>query len=220
MRDEAILFAPAPARQGVRPPKKPKIRYFAYGPNMHPDQMRERCLHPVVLGIARLPGYALAFHGHTWLWDGGMETVVPAPGRDLWGVLYELSPTDADSLDAWQDIRLNGTGSYFHSPVEVFAPDGTRSDAVLYRKDILGEPLPPSREFLEHILCGARAHGLPEGYLRELAGIPCVPARYPVPRRRDENREAFLRTTSCPDCSSLLDAGGKLKEGAFEAREE
>ena len=212
MNDKTLLAPLSPARPATR--RIPKIRYFAYGPNMNPEQMRERCSNPVAIGPARLPGYALSFFGHTWLWDSGMETVTPAPGRDLWGVLYELGPTDADSLDAWQDIRLNGTGTYFHSPVTVFSPDGASHEAVLYKKDVQGEPRPPSREFLEFILRGARAHGLPEDYVRTLAAIPGVDAAYAVPRRRDEDRNALL-STSCPDCSSLIDADGQLKEDAF-----
>ncbi|MDK2956446.1 MAG: hypothetical protein PWQ57_1942 [Desulfovibrionales bacterium] len=212
---EIPAMAPArPAKRRIR-----KIRYFAYGPNMNVKQMRERCTHPEVVGPARLPNHALAFYGYTWLWDSGMETVVPAPGRDLWGVVYELGPTDADSLDAWQDIRLNGTGSYFHSPATVLAPDGTAIEAVLYKKDMLGEPKLPSREFLEYILRGAREHGLPEAYITELAAAPCAQASYPVPRKRSEDREA-IRTTSCPDCSSLLDENGKLKETSLSNQDE
>lgn len=214
--DSTFSTMMAPARPTRRP--VPKIRYFAYGPNMHAGRMRERCTRPVVLGPARLPGHALAFFGHTWLWDGGMETVVRAPGHDLWGVLYELGPTDADSLDAWQDIRLNGTGSYFHCPVSVAAPGGGRCDAVLYKKDILGAPKPPSREFLAYIIEGARERGLPETYLAELAALPAAPASYAVPRRRDEDREA-VRSTSCPDCTSLVDEDGKPKPELFEGRE-
>ncbi|WP_320172406.1 gamma-glutamylcyclotransferase family protein [Maridesulfovibrio sp.] len=208
-----ILLTPVPTAKR----RAPKIRYFAYGPNMNPEQIQERCSNPVVIGPARLPGYQMAFFGYSWIWDSGMETVIPAPGKDLWGVIYELGSTDADSLDAWQDIRLNGTGSYFHSPVVIFSPEGEQYEAVLYRKDILGTPTPPSREFLEFILQGARIHGLPESYVKTLAEIPSKDAAYSVPRRRDEDRDA-LRTTSCPDCSSLIDEYSGL-EGKAEKTE-
>jgi hypothetical protein len=209
--NDTLVFA-APARSLRR--AVPKIRYFAYGANMNPEQMRARCANPAALGPARLPGHALAFHGYDWLWDGGMATVVPVPGHDLWGVLYELGHGDADSLDAWQDIRLNGTGAYFHSPVTVFAPDGEGIEAVLYKKDLLGRVRPPSREFVRFIRRGAEAHGLPDAYVAEIGALPCVAAGYAVPRRRDEDREA-VRSTACPDCTSLVDADGMLKEGAF-----
>ena len=192
-------------------PAPAKILYFAYGPNMNPVQMNERCSRPRAVAVARLAGHALTFHGHGWIWDGGRETVVPAPGHDLWGVVYELTARDADSLDAWQDVMLNGTGSYFHCPAIVVDRDGCPYETVLYKKDILGAPRPPSNELLAFIVEGAAGHGLPRHYVEELCAIPGIPAAYPVPRRRDEDRDA-LRSTSCPDCTSMLDENGRLIE--------
>ncbi|OIQ51339.1 hypothetical protein BerOc1_03289 [Pseudodesulfovibrio hydrargyri] len=186
-----------------------RIIYFAYGSNMNPEQIRQRCTGADVLGPARLPGLALGFFGNNRLWDGGLETVIPAPGHTLWGVVYSLGPTDADSLDAWQGVRLNGTGDYFHSPATVYDATGEGRYAVLYKKDLLGDPVPPSREYLHFIVEGARAHGLPRAYVDELAGLPRAPARFIVPRSPAEARDGTL-STSCPDCTSLIDENGQL----------
>lgn len=188
-----------------------RVIYFAYGSNMNPEQIRQRCTGADVLGPARLTGHALGFFGNNRLWDGGLETVVPAPGHTLWGVLYSLGHTDADSLDAWQGIRLNGTGEYFHSPATVFDATGEGRYAVLYKKDLLGEPVPPSREYLRFIIDGALTRGLPQAYIEELAGLPRAPARFIVPRSPAEAHEGPL-STSCPDCTSLIDENGRLLE--------
>lgn len=206
---------PLTVRAGIPAPQDGpaarRVIHFAYGSNMNPEQIRLRCTGAEVLGPARLPGHALGFFGNNRLWDGGLETVVPAPGHTLWGVLYALGHTDADSLDAWQGVRLNGTGEYFHSPVTVFDERGEGRFAVLYKKDLLGAPVPPSREYLQFILGGARARGLPDYYLRELAALPRKPARFVVPRTPAEAREGTL-STSCPDCTSLIDENGRLIE--------
>ena len=65
-----------------------KILYFAYGANMHPGQIKARCLGAGFVTVARLPGHKLAFFGASTVWDGALETVVPAPGREVWGVVY------------------------------------------------------------------------------------------------------------------------------------
>ncbi|OIO02582.1 MAG: hypothetical protein AUJ49_05915 [Desulfovibrionaceae bacterium CG1_02_65_16] len=172
---------------------------FAYGANMHPAQIAERCSRPVVLGPARLPGHVLGFFGHSHVWDGGHATAVPVPGQDLWGVLYELSYMDAQRLDAWQDARLDGAGSYFHYPARVFCSDGGGHVALLYKKDVLGPPTTPSREYLARIIEGAAARGLPEAYVAVLRNMAAKPAGYAVPDRGGALRELNI-VTSCAQC--------------------
>lgn len=182
-----------------------RLLYFAYGSNMNPQQIKTRCLGAEVLAVARLVDHRLAFFGSSTVWDGALETVVPAPGRDVWGVLYALSPLDADSLDAWQDARFDGTGAYFHFPVVVVDVLGQCHEALLYKKDLLGRPQKPSREYLEHIARGAETRGLPPEYIDNLRGLAAQKASYPVPipQRWDGD---VPRGTTCGDCGSLPDA--------------
>lgn len=180
-----------------------KLLYFAYGSNMHPDQIAARCLGAACLGPARLADYRLAFFGKSLVWDGAFETVIPAPGETLWGVLYALSPLDADSLDAWQDARFDGTGAYFHCPVTVTDVSGARLEALLYKKDILGQPQQPSREYLDHIALGAEMRGLPPEYVARIRERASKGAGYPVPVTRPGSG-GVLRSTTCTDCGSLI----------------
>jgi len=173
---------------------------FTYAANMHPAQVAERCSRPVVIGPARLPGHALGFFGHSRVWDGGFATAVPVPGQNLWGVLYELSYMDAQRLDAWQDARLDGAGSYFHYPARVYGPDGAEHVALLYKKDVQGPPAMPSREYLARIVEGAAARGLPEDYVAALRGMASKPAGYPVPDRGTASLELKNIITSCAEC--------------------
>ena len=136
--------------------RKDRQYYFAYGSNMNPQQMAERCSAARVVCAACLPGYRLAFYGRNRVWDGGQETVVQTPGPDkeqaVWGVLYELSFSDAASLDLWCSVRLDGGGAYFHYPVLVVDATGRENTAVLYKKDVLGQAVAPSSELsLIHI---------------------------------------------------------------------
>ncbi|WP_353116171.1 gamma-glutamylcyclotransferase family protein [Nitratidesulfovibrio sp.] len=173
---------------------------FAYGSNMNPAQLRARCSTlPRVVAVARLSDHRLSFHGHTRIWDGGLETVAAAQGEEVWGVVLELTFTDLGRLDAWQDARLDGAGSYFHYPATVTDAEGCLHHVLLYKKDVLGKAVPPSREYLDFIARGAEEGSLPAAYLARLRAMPCRPASYPAPRYPRFDR-GLLADVSCDTC--------------------
>jgi len=173
--------------------------YFVYGANMNPAQIAARCSKPEVLAIARLAGHRLAFFGHSGIWDSGEETVIRQPGEEVWGVVYKLSFSDAEALDTWQDVRLDGSGAYFHYPSHVIDANGVGYPVTLYKKDASGEPQLPSKEYMAHIVTGALRHGLPVDYIERLKRIETKSAGYPVPRK-DLSDRAFLFNRACTGC--------------------
>lgn len=177
-------------------PDTTSVLYFAYGANMNVEQISARSAKPKFVAVARLPDHEIAFHGHSDRWDGGEETLRSKPGSDLYGVVYALSSSSFDSLDAWQGVKLNGTGSYFHCPAAVTGLDGSAYSVLLYKKNELRAPTLPSSEYLAHILAGARASGLPAEYQFHLRAIPSRPARYPVPKPVPGDH-VFLAGGSC-----------------------
>ena len=178
--------------------KKNAHRYFAYGSNMNLMQMKQRCSSPKVLGIARLPGYRVEFYGYSAIWDGAQETVVPDLESEVWGVLYELQFFDCEQLDVYVDARFDGTGPYFHYPVDVIDIEQGMIDAMIYKKDKCGEGTNPSTEYLNFIIQGAKEQGLPEGYIAFLQNKITKPASYAVPILR---RSKFSWTSAtCGDC--------------------
>lgn len=161
-----------------------ELYYFAYGANMNPEQIAARCSNPRVHAVARLAGHRVGFYDYAKLWDGALETVIGDEGSDVWGVVYALSEGDKESLDSWQDARMDGAGPYFHYPAVVTDAAGKIYRVLFYVKDYLGEPTLPSREYLEFIIRGAEARGLPADYIAGLRKIESKPAGYPVPRKR------------------------------------
>lgn len=176
------MSTPLPTAPRAKPARRPTTLLFAYGATLNPEHIMVRLCQPKILTIARLPDYRLGFHGHSEIWDSGLDTLVDEPGAETWGVLYALSATELDRFDAWQGVKLDGGGSYFHYPVEVIAQDGQVLDALFHRKAEMGPPQSPSRDYLNFIIAGARARGLPGDYLERLSAIASVPARYPVPK--------------------------------------
>lgn len=161
-----------------------ELHYFAYGSNMNKEQMLARGAKPRVVGAAKLPDHELAFFDYSAVWDGAEETVVPAPGHDVWGVVYELSPGDRERLDNAQDARLDGSGAYFHSPVKVTDQEGKVCTVLLYKKNKLGIPQKPSHEYLNVIIQGAVDRELPSAYVETLRRMESKKAEFVVPRPR------------------------------------
>lgn len=176
---------------------------FSYAANLNPALIASRCSKPESIGLARLPDHALAFFDYSKRWDGGAATLISSPGTDLWGVVYRLSFSDSERLDAWLDVHLDGTGDYFLLPTEVIGADGTTHSVMLYRKFYHGGPQqPPSAGYLETILSGAIARGLPAAYIETLSQIPTRQEEFPVPHLYDHEKSAAFGTLAC-DCSSL-----------------
>lgn len=101
----------------------------------------------------------------------------------------------------WHDARLDGAGANFHFPARVQGVSGQACTALFYKKDVLGEPKPPSREYLEFIIQAAQERNLPEQYILELTHQESKPASYPVPVRSAFQREIRV-VTSCMECGS------------------
>ena len=179
----------------------PTRLYFAYGFNLNFERMKQKCTKPRVLGIARLPGHKIGFYENSVIWDGAVETVVPDTQSEVWGVLYQLESYDWEQLDNCEDARLDGTGEYFHYPVEVLDEENGVREASIYKKARLGEPKLPSTEYLDIIIQGAKEQGLPEFYIAMLESIASKSASYAVPRVKNHSKKTI--SEGCDGCTPV-----------------
>jgi gamma-glutamylcyclotransferase (GGCT)/AIG2-like uncharacterized protein YtfP len=102
--------------------------YFAYGSNLSIEQMLHRCPGADVVGVAVLPGHRLAFGGWSWRWGGPVATVLPAPGREVPGVLYRLGAADLAALDRFEGCPI----AYQRALRPVVGQDGQKHRALVY----------------------------------------------------------------------------------------
>ncbi|MCO5296731.1 MAG: gamma-glutamylcyclotransferase [Fimbriimonadaceae bacterium] len=148
--------------------------YFAYGSNMDPVQMHERCPGSVFLGIARWPGRRLSFTRFSKARGCAVADLVKDPGSTAWGVLWDVPADHVNSLDRIEGYRAGRErNAYERRRVEVETDEGPRLAAVYLAK---AEPDPglPNRAYLAHLIDGAVAHGLPESYVAMLRALPTV----------------------------------------------
>src|SRR4051794_25498145 len=115
------------------------------------------------LGPAELPDHRLAFLRRSIRWGAGVVDIVPAPGRSVWGVLYEL-PLGLGELDAKE-----GAGFAYRRRELDVRLDGSQFVAIAYEV-VQKEPaeVRPRPDYVDLLVTGAREHGLPEHYIAEL----------------------------------------------------
>jgi gamma-glutamylcyclotransferase len=147
-----------------------EIWYFAYGANMHEATFRaRRGIRPFECRPGYVKGYRLRFNLE------GRPKGKAAPAnlhRDLdaevWGVLYRLTRRELIRLDSTEGVPGRG---YRHLLVDAHDTDGRLLQAVAYMahgQEVDGKP---SLRYITLLRDGARAHGLPDDYIRFLDSV-------------------------------------------------
>ena len=143
--------------------------YAAYGGNMDPALMAERCPHSPQQGTGWLEGWRLTFGGEDIGWEGPLATVVEDVAKRVFVVLYEISHLDERSLDRWDGVTL---GYFRKTRVRVETLDGD-APAWLYVLNAYEGGL-PSERYLGMLADAAEKAGAPADYVDDLRGRPSV----------------------------------------------
>src|SRR5439155_3596496 len=163
-----------PPDVGTLPPERPKrVRgdcvglsgglYAAYGSNMDPEQMLERCPHSPAAGTGWLNGWRLTFGGEDLGCEGALVTIVEDPASDVFVALYDVSPFDYEQLDRWEAAD---TGIYRKIHVRVSTLDGEVLAGVYVLNAYEGGL--PSARYLGLLADAADKAGAPDDYVAEL----------------------------------------------------
>ena len=142
--------------------------YAAYGSNMDPEQMLERCPYSPAAGTGWLSGWRLTFGGEDLGWDGALPMVVPDPDGRVFVALYDVSPQDMKTLDYWEGAD---TGLYNKIRLRASTLDGDVL-ALVYVLDTFEGGLPSART-IGLISDAAAAAGAPEEYVTDLRNREC-----------------------------------------------
>lgn len=135
--------------------------YFAYGSNLASHRMRERVPSARAAGPLFLPGYQITTDKAGR--DGtGKANLKARPGAGVWGVGWQLDPSEWPLLDAcergYARIRVEPAGVTV--AVATYVSDRLTADPVL------------ASEYKAIILSGAREHGLPPDWISLLEALP------------------------------------------------
>lgn len=142
--------------------------YAAYGSNLDPARMGERCPHSPLRSTGWLLGWRLTFGGEELGWDGAMSTIVEDPLEQVFVAVYDVTPEDEARLDGWESAD---TGLYLKTRVRV----ATLAGEVVVWAYVLDayEGGLPSASYLGVLADAAEAAGAPSDYVRALRHRPC-----------------------------------------------
>ena len=142
--------------------------YAAYGTNLDPARMGERCPHSPLRTTGWLQGWRLTFGGEEHGWEGALSTIVQDPFEQVFVAVYDVTPGDEADLDAWEGVDL---GLYRKLRVRVATMSG---ELVVwtYVLDAYEGGL-PSASYLGMLAGAAEAAGAPHDYVAALRRRPC-----------------------------------------------
>ena len=142
--------------------------YAAYGSNLDPAQMRDRCPSSPLLTTGWVQGWRLTFGGEDLGWEGALATLVEDAADAVFVALYDVTPGDARRLDEWEGASA---GVYRRLRLRVQTLEGPVL-AWTYALDGYEGGLPSAR-YLGIVAEAAERAGAPDDYVRRLRSRPC-----------------------------------------------
>ena len=133
--------------------------YFAYGSNLHLEQMARRCPAAVPLGPLIMPNTRLVFRG--------VADVIRDDGVECPGGIWRITPECEAALDRYEGFNPNDPdrGMYTKEYVQLDGlPDG-ETEIMLYAMNSTGI-YPPSEHYYDVVKQGYRDFGLPTAALQ------------------------------------------------------
>ncbi|MER6938673.1 gamma-glutamylcyclotransferase family protein [Nocardioides sp. NPDC127514] len=143
--------------------------YAAYGVNLDPALMSERCPHSPLRTTGWLGGWRLTFGGEdNVLGDGPTATIVQDPFEQVFVAVYDVVDQDMEALEKWE---LADIGLYFKTKVRISA---LAEDLLCetYVLDTYEGGIPDARH-LGALADAAEAAGAPADYVHALRTRPC-----------------------------------------------
>ena len=95
--------------------------YAAYGTNLDPARMGERCPHSPLNTTGWLEGWRLTFGGEEHGWDGALSTIVQDSFEQVYVAVYDVTKEDEVALDGWESAD---SGLYRKTKVRVSTMTG------------------------------------------------------------------------------------------------
>lgn len=140
-----------------------KRLYFSYGSNMSLQRLSKRISSTKFMNTARLYEYELKFHKKSYTKSGKCDVAYTGNEEHVvHGVVFEIDEDDKKALDGYE-----GCGSgYEEKTVTLELPDGEKIEAFTYYATNIDPSLRPFHWYKEHVVRGAKEHGLPDDYVR------------------------------------------------------
>ena len=133
---------------------------------MNWPQMQRRCPSSKFVCVGRLVDYDFGITRHSRLRNCGTANVYPAPGKDVWGIVYDITHEDLLILYGFEDGYRREI-----LPVHPLEESKPPLDALVYVAPVEANVPRPNAEYRRLIVEGATHWKLPAAYLALLEAI-------------------------------------------------
>lgn len=141
---------------------------FSYGSNMSTKYIREYCPSARPIMLADLPNFQIEFRRFSTDLNGGISTIMPAPGGMVRGVIYDIPEKEILELDILEDVPK---GLYVRESYFVLGEDKQWYKTELYRVANPEGPFTPSPKYVDMMIEGATEHDLDVAYVENLIAL-------------------------------------------------
>lgn len=154
------------------------VKYFAYGSNMHKEDLDKWCqsqsrpkINFLSISPAKLSGFQLRFNYFSASRNGGAANLVKTQDGHVYGLLIEIQEADLQILRAKE-----GYPKYYDEIlVEVEKNDGEVAQNVKTYKVVSARELlthqPPTQSYLQLLVKSAKEYKFPNEYIMYLESI-------------------------------------------------
>ena len=148
-----------------------KLKYFAYGSNLHPIRLRERTSFCSYLFKASLPGYKLSFHKKSGDSSKCNALKTSKPENEVLGIVYEINEDEKSDLDT-----AEGLGCGYDEKEIFFDSSGDQIKVFTYlaNNNYIDDSLSPFDWYKELVLEGAKYYHFPRAYIEEIMKIEFI----------------------------------------------
>jgi len=137
-----------------------KNYYFAYGSNMDPRQMQQRCPGAIPVGIGNLPFYKTIINSR------GVASVINSPDNFASGILWAVSDNHLKTLDKKEGVNLG----IYSKQVKTIRIKNLEIHSIIYiaTNNEVGKP---RDGYLGKLLFGANHFNLGDNYISYLQSL-------------------------------------------------
>ncbi|HEY7582780.1 MAG TPA: gamma-glutamylcyclotransferase family protein [Acidimicrobiia bacterium] len=136
--------------------------FFTYGGMMNPEQLQKYAPKANFQFIAHLPETKLIFPN-----PDGRPSIEPAPGNTVWGAVFEVSSAELKAISAHEESR----GRSLQKDVKAVDRSGHKYPVAVFSAPANSEHHPPSKEYMDKVVSGARHWQLPTGWVAGLEDL-------------------------------------------------
>jgi gamma-glutamylcyclotransferase (GGCT)/AIG2-like uncharacterized protein YtfP len=144
------------------------MKYFAYGSNMSTAYLHDYCPSATYVMRANLPNFHIEFRRYSTELQGGISSIIEAPGEMIHGVLFEIDEAEILALDILEDVPL---GIYRRDSFLVLGEDGNWHKGDLYRVANPAGPYTPSKKYVDFMVTGALEQQIDADYAQKLINL-------------------------------------------------